>query len=81
MHSSFQVQYIAQRIKDIELLFKLRAADTEEKKEIIKYIGPFRSAVLMKLYWHMSNDELLILKHELKNQYSRLYKQSTITSD
>jgi len=81
MHYPLRVHFIAQRIKDIELLIKIRASGLEEKKEILANLGPFKSAVLMNLYWHLDHDDLLVLKQKLKSQYAQLNKQVKTTSE
>ena len=78
MQDPFRRQYIAQQIEDIKLMFKIRAADLIEKREILIHIGSFRSAVLMKLYWHMNHNDLLAIESELEEQYSQLHKQANI---
>jgi len=71
MQDPYRRQYIAQQIADIKLMFKIRAADLIEKREVLLHIGAFRSAILMKLYWHMNHNDLLVIESELKNQYSK----------
>lgn len=76
MQPSFRIHYIAQQIEDIMLMFKIRSAGPEEKKEIFTNIGSFRSAILMKLYWHMNHTDLLAMEERLKNQHAQLIEKS-----
>lgn len=78
MQPPFRIHYIAQQIEDIKVMFKIRSAGLEEKKEIFVHIGSFRSAVLMKLYWHMNHNDLLATEKKLKDQYFQLIKKSKL---